>query len=628
MQNIHSVLSPIINITKMQAWTDSSIVLSWLTTDQKFFKIFVTNRIAKIRALLPNCFWSHVSTIENPADPSSRGLLPVALIACSLHWDGPVFLSLPEIDWPVSNFAKIHPGDLPEVKPMSINALAAQKLLAEDYVLHRFSTWSHMQRSLGYALRFVYATFLDQSGVTGSLTLSERNRATMFAVRLTQKLHFSDLFRQLSRNNCIITPPTMAQVAPFLDPKGFIRVGGRLKNSLLCEEAKYPLLLPKSSHLTALIIRHYHLTFLHAGPKLIISMIRQKFWIVSARDAIRRSIFACVTCTRYKARHPTPIMGNLPVSRVQNHRVFSQIGMDYGGPYLVKECKRRNTKTTKVYIALFICMATKAVHIDIVSDLTASAFLAAFDRFVARRGIPDSVFSDNGTNYVGAARQLKLLFQNEGTQNLISTRFPCKWHFNPPAAPHFGGLWEAAIKSVKFHLKRVIGTQLLTYEEFQTLTTRVEGVLNSRPLTPASTDPHDLEALTPGHFIIGKPILSIPEVDITATPINRLTRWQLIKQLHQSFWKRWTREYLTTLQGRQKWSKPDTNLKIGDMVLVDAPALQPSDWRMGRVTMVHPGQDEIVRVVTVRTQDGILKRPVIKLVRLPVSSSIHTNSNS
>lgn len=253
--------------------------------------------------------------------------------------------------------------DLPDIRPQTVNALLTHETLSDDSILSRFSTWSRMQRSIGYVLRFVYTKFLDQPHAEGVLTLSEQNRAVMFAVRLTQKACFSDLLKQLSSPNRVITPPTMAQLAPFLDPKGLIRVGGRLKNSLLNDEVKYPLLLPKSSHLTSLVIRHYHLTFLHSGPRLVISVIRQKFWIISGRDAIRHSFFNCVTCTRYKALRPTPFMGDLPASRVQKHRVFSQVGMDYGGPYLVKECKRRNTKTTKVYIALFICMAVKAVHI-------------------------------------------------------------------------------------------------------------------------------------------------------------------------------------------------------------------------------------------------------------------------
>ncbi|XP_022160656.1 uncharacterized protein LOC111026815 [Myzus persicae] len=206
-------------------------------------------------------------------------------------------------------------------------------------------------------------------------------------------------------------------------------------------------------------------------------------------------------------------------------------------------------------------------------------------------------------------------------QNRLSSRIECNWHFNPPAAPHFGGLWEAAIKSIKFHLKLVIGTQILTYEEFQTVVTRVEGVLNSRPLTPASTDPHDLDALTPGHFLIGQPLSSIPEKDVTSVPLNRLTRWQLLRQLHQSFWKRWQREYLTTLQARQKWTKVSDNLAVGDVVIIDAPNQPPYVWRMGRVIAVHPGPDQIVRVVTLKTQDGEMQRPVVKLVKLPVDTT-------
>lgn len=167
-------------------------------------------------------------------------------------------------------------------------------------------------------------------------------------------------------------------------------------------------------------------------------------------------------------------------------------------------------------------------------------------------------------------------------------------------------------------MKHVIGTQVLTFEEILTLITRIEGILNSRPLTPASSDPNDLVPLTPGHFLIGQPLHALPEIDLTQVPLNRLDRWQLIRQCHQSFWKRWAKEYLTTLQGRQKWFQKRLDLAVGDMVIVEAPNRPPSEWRLGRVTEVHPGADNTVRVVTVRTKDGTCKRPAVKLVRLPV----------
>jgi len=292
--------------------------------------------------------------------------------------------------------------------------------------------------------------------------------------------------------------------------------------------------------------------------------------------------------------------------------------MDFGGPFMVKEHRRRNARPIKIYLALFVCMSVKAVHLEVVTDLTTDAFLAALDRFVARRGIPSDFYSDCGTNYIGAARQLKTLFHDAKEQNRIASHVTCTWHFNPPASPHFGGIWEAGIKSTKFHLKHVIGNQVLTYEEFQTLITRIEGILNSRPLTPISSDPHDLCALTPGHFLIGQAIHTIPEPDSIDISANRLTRWQLIQQCHQSYWKRWSREYLSTLQQRHKWFIPSTNLAVDDMVIVEAPSRPPTEWRLGRVIEVHPGSDNIVRVVSVRTQDGVYKRPVVKLVKLPI----------
>lgn len=330
-------------------------------------------------------------------------------------------------------------------------------------------------------------------------------------------------------------------------------------------------------------------------------MLSRRFWILSGRSAVRRVIFDCVQCTRQKAVRPQPVMADLPNFRVQQHRPFSNVGMDYGGPFIIKEHRRRNARMTKIYLALFVCMSVKAIHIEIVSDLTSDAFLAALDRFVSRRGIRSNIFSDCGTNYVGAARQLRLLFRDAKEQQKILAHLSCTWHFNPPATPHFGGIWEAGIKSIKFHLKHVIGAQVFTYREFVTLATRIEGILNSRPITPLSTDPHDLCALTPGNFLIGQPIQALPEPNFIHFLANRLTRRQLIRQFHQSYWKRWSREYLATLQTRQKWFKSTPNLKIGDMVNVEAPSRPLTKWCLGRVTDVHPGTDNVVREIRAHT---------------------------
>ncbi|XP_060871376.1 uncharacterized protein LOC132945621 [Metopolophium dirhodum] len=617
LHHVHSVLSSEVPVSRLRAWSDSSVVLSWLTSDQKHFKIFVTNRVAKISQLLPGCMWSYVSTNDNPADPASRGLLPKSMLSSSIYWNGPDFLRLPEDQWPQSRFIPLTPDQLPETRPNVITTLAVNVHPPSLEFIDRFSSLGKMLRVLSYILRYLCHRLRRQPVRVGPITFTERERSLSIAVQRTQQVYFSDL-RKMLKNESMISPPSLAQLAPYVDEKGIIRVGGRLRFASASQDAKHPILLPRSSHLTELIIRHYHLSFLHGGSKLVPSMLSQKFWILSGRAAVRRVIFSCVPCTRHKAVRPQPMMADLPSYRVQPHRPFSHVGMDYGGPFFVKEHRRRNAQSVKVYLALFICMSVKAVHLEIVSDLSTEAFLAALDRFVARRGIPSNIYSDCGTNYVGAARQLKTLFRDAKVQDRLSSHLTCAWHFNPPAAPHFGGIWEAGIKSTKYHFKHAIGQQVLTYEEFLTLTTRIEGILNSRPITPTSSDPHDLSALTPGHFLIGQPLQALPEPDLTDVQINRLNRWQLIRQCHQSYWKRWSREYLSTLQGRHKWFKSSPNLTIGDMVIVEAPSRPPTEWRLGRVTEVHPGSDEVVRVVSVRTQDGVYKRPVVKLVRLPV----------
>jgi hypothetical protein len=229
-------------------------------------------------------------------------------------------------------------------------------------------------------------------------------------------------------------------------------------------------------------------------------------------------------------------------------------------------------------------MTTKAVHIELVSDLTTDAFLATLKRFIARRGIVTDLFSDNGTNFVGANNELhnlEQLFKNQiNREKIVNTlaNDQITWHFIPPRAPHFGGLWEASVKSLKNHLKRVIGDAHLTFEAFSTVLTQIEAILNSRPLTPMSNDPNDLSCLTAGHFLIGDSMTSFPHPDLQEVPSNRLTQWQRIEQLRQHFWTRWSKEYISLLQQRSKWKSPQANVELGQLVLIKEDNLPPLRW--------------------------------------------------
>jgi hypothetical protein len=210
------------------------------------------------------------------------------------------------------------------------------------------------------------------------------------------------------------------------------------------------------------------------------------------------------------------------------------------------------------------------------------------------------------------------LTENRATLGSQFSKRNINWVFDPPVCPHWGGLFEAAVKSAKSHLKRVIGETPLTFEELTTVFAKIEAVLNSRPLCPVSSDPNDLEVLTPGHFLIGQPLTALPEYPFKDVKLSRLSRFQLVQQITQHFWSRWHLEYLNTLQMRHKWTTPMNNPCIGELVLLKDDNLPPLQWRRGRIVHLYPGQDQVVRVVEVQTPTGTLKRSLTKLVRLPV----------
>lgn len=288
-----------------------------------------------------------------------------------------------------------------------------------------------------------------------------------------------------------------------------------------------------------LLCRRWHLLSGHAGTRVLSALISRQYWVMAIRSVLHNIFVNCTVCVRLDAKPAYPFMADLPISRVQPRRPFEQIGVDYAGPLQLKELQLRKPCIYKVYIAVFVCFTTKADHLEVVTELSTDAFLAAFDRFVARRGLPADVYSDCGTNFVGADKRLRALIQSdEGKSTVANFRAMCTWHFNSPSAPHFGDLWEAAVRSTKRLLARVIGTHVFTYEEFTTVLTRIETVLNSRPLTPVSTDPHDLECLTIGHFLIGQPLLAVPPRSGSDSVRNLSDRWKLMDQCHRAFWRR------------------------------------------------------------------------------------------
>ncbi|XP_050520061.1 uncharacterized protein LOC126893685 [Daktulosphaira vitifoliae] len=287
-------------------------------------------------------------------------------------------------------------------------------------------------------------------------------------------------------------------------------------------------------------------------------------------------------------------MGDLPSSRFEQGRAFLISGCDFAGPLMIKESLRKRACILKCYACIFICFSTKAVHIELVSDLSTKSFLNALDRFFNRRGIAKILYSDNATNFVGANKYLKEvydLFQSEEHKNQLIKHVAQKgveWRFIPARSPHFGGLWESAVKSMKTLIFKVLGEAFLTYEELNTILIRAEACLNSRPLTTLSPDPSDPLFLTPAHFLIGESLMSVPEADETGVQTNRLDRWRRVRHFSQMLWKRWRHEYLAQLQERVKWSTTKgPNINVGTIVLLRDENVASLNWNLGRVLVIE-----------------------------------------
>lgn len=619
-----------IKIDRRVFWCDSRTVLGWIRSEAINFKEFVANRVSELQESSDASEWRWVPTALNVADEATR-FDKVADLRPTARWfTGPEFLREDEKNWPMQDKPKLDNNDdeVAVVLPVQVNSVIGCKRL------ERFSIWNRMVRS--YAAEeaaFMYwrhrarARICENKGVVCNTTIeqpweigkrgfqSNLNSQSLRAaeVRILKEVQQEAFDRELQilRNGGRLTKKCcFRRLRVQMGTDGLLRIKGRIGAAAVDPDLAMPILLPKDHHVTRLIVEDEHRRNAHVGQDTIFNNLRQRFWVIDGRTTVRRICINCQQCKVDTAKPIVPEMGNLPWYRLAYRQPpFTFTGIDFFGPLEVTVGRRRE----KRWGCICVCLVTRAVHLEVAYGLSTDELMLVLSRFVDVRGKPRFIVSDNGTNMVGANREIKEAVSEMDLSSIKAhPRFRgLEWRFIPPASPHFGGVWEALVKTVKTAIFHILKEKYPKDQVLMTVFKGAENIVNSRPLYHVSSDPEDPESLTPNHFLRGgfDAGPAMPGVFDSSDEFRR-KQWRNSQLLLNNFWKRWVNNYLPTLVRGRKWSDPTPIMKVGDVVFIVDDQKPRNTWSRGMISAVFPGEDGIVRVVDVTRYDTDKKKKV------------------
>lgn len=605
-------------------YSDSRVVLGYISAEARRFHVYVCNRVSRIRSFCGPEQWGYISTESNPADIATRSFKTSSL-PHSVWLQGPEFL-VNEYVHVNEYFPVVEAADDVEIRKEVVNLKTEtsdhpEKVLSLTARFTKFSSWNSLKRAITN-LRKIAVRFQREKQ-------NHHLPVEQFIIKEVQHEVYQEEVQSIMKGSKPPKNSSLLSLNPVLDPNGILRVGGRLQHistNRPYEDDHHPIIIPKGHHIALLLVRHFHSNIQHQGRHLTECAIRAAgFWLVGGKRLIISVLRSCVTCKKLRGSFGWTKMADLPRDRLETGPPFTFVGIDTFGPWPIVYRKTRGMQRNhNRWAILFTCMVSRAVHVELIEELSSPSFINALRRFMAIRGPVKQFRSDRGTNFVGGVKELELdaQFIEKGPVANYLKNNRISWIFNPPHASHFGGVWERMIGCCRRILDALLlqNKHDLTHEVLSTFMLEVCAILNARPLVPVSTDPDKPEVLSPCQLLTQKNPLDdfdLPSCDQKDAIKNQ---WKRVQYLADNFWTRWRSEYLHLLQTRPKWESPGIHFNKGDIVLLKDSESPRNHWPMGVIEEAFKSEDELVRKVKVRVMRGDTStsyvRPITQLVKL------------
>ena len=623
VDTVYRALEQQIKIDCVRYWLDSKTALHWIFNNGQW-KQWVQFRVSEILKLSKAENWGHIAGKDNPADIGSRGALASQLKGNNSWWEGPLWLKRGKEQWPKGMTLEDTEEVQNERRKVNVMITITEEKRGINQIINidKFSKLKRLINVTAWIRRFIEnlkakreKRELNVDGLSvEELCLAERLWIKSIQETLKNDLSFKKTQMQLG----------------VVEMEGILVCKGRLERSDLAFESKYPIYLPKEHRFTELLVLECHDRVFHCGLRSTLAELRTRYWISKGRQFVKKMLKKCFICRKMEGRpFHSPPPAAMPEYRVTQAAPFSNVGIDFAGPLYVKEKKG---DSSKVYICLFVCCTTRALHLELVQNLTASAFLNCLRRFCARRGTPNIINSDNAKTFQSTAKLLKKFRASDSVKDFSDSQ-RIIWKFNLELSPWQGGHYERMVRSVKRCLRKVLGNSLISFDELTTILVEVECILNSRPLSYLY-DELGGEVLTPSHLLFGRRLLALPS-GINTHPklsqhdsqytLNR--RFLHLTRILSHFWNRWRLDYIMDLRETHRLNNnKSVQIEIGDVVLVQEEHAKRATWKVAIVEEVIKGKDGEIRGAKVRRagkgKHESIKRPVQKLIPLEIANKV------